>query len=76
MAADRYQALDRNFPRRNVPFSIEKGGVQLMSSCLSFVGGLISDICSITLPYGVSYGVLIVGAATFPVLLSVIKKIF
>lgn len=48
----------------------------MTSSALSFIGNMISQIFSLQMPYGISYGILIVGAATMPLLLAVIKKIF
>lgn len=47
-----------------------------MSAALTFIGNLIGSIMSIQMPWGISWGVVVVGFATFPILLAVIKKIF
>lgn len=46
-----------------------------MVSALSFVGSVVSQLCSVQLPWGISFGVVVVGFVTMPLLVVVLKKL-
>ena len=43
---------------------------------LTFITNMLADIYSIALPWGLSFGAVVVGVATMPLLVQIIKKIF
>lgn len=47
-----------------------------MSGALSVIGNMISQLFSVQMPWGIAWGYVIVGVATMPILLAIIKKIF
>ena len=43
---------------------------------LTFITDMLVDIYRIALPWGISFGAVVVGVATMPLLVQIIKKIF
>lgn len=47
-----------------------------MSNVLSFLGNMLMQILGIQLPFGITFGTMLIGSAFFCVLVSVVKTIF
>lgn len=47
-----------------------------MLDCLLFLGNIIKLLFNTVLPYGITFGSIVVGLVTAPMLVGAIKKIF
>lgn len=47
-----------------------------MSACLSLIYDMISELASFTLPWGLTFGAVVVGVLGLPYLVRAIKSIF
>lgn len=75
LASRRYSNRYRRLPC--VPIlTCNKEGVFLNGEILTFITDMLIDIYGIALPWGISFGAVIVGVATMPLLVQIIKKIF